>query len=371
MEAFKNRVQELLDVADVRINGSRSFDMQVHNEMLYQRIFAEGSLGLGESYMDGWWDCKELDGFFYRIMRAELNRRIKPLQEAVMVLRAIMLNLQKPSRAFLIGKHHYDIGDDLYQAMLDKCMIYSCAYWKDTHSLDKAQEQKLDLIFRKLGLQKGMRVLDVGCGWGGALKYAAENYGVSGVGVTVSVNQARAAERNCRDLPIEIRMQDYRHIAGQFDRIWSIGMIEHVGAKNYRTFMRVMREHLKPDGIFLLHTIGGNRSVFKSDPWIEKYIFPNSMIPSLRQLSLAWERLFVLEDLHNIGINYTKTLEHWHRNIEQNRTKLSERYSKQFFRMWRYYLLSCAGVFRARNLNVWQIVLSPNGIPGGYEPVRQ
>ena len=370
MEVFQKKVQHLLELADVRINGSRSFDIQVHNETLFQRLFAEGSLGLGESYMEKWWDCNNLEELFCRIVRAELNRRIKPLRESLTLLKAAILNLQKPSRAFLIGEHHYDIGDDLYQAMLDKRMIYSCAYWKDTRSLDKAQEQKLDLIFQKLGLQKGMRVLDVGCGWGGALKYAAEKYGVTGVGVTVSANQARSAAHNCRDLPIEIRLQDYRDVNGQFDRIWSIGMIEHVGVKNYRTFMRVMRELLKPDGFFLLHTIGGNRSVFKSDPWIGKYIFPNSMIPSLRQLSLAWERIFVLEDLHNIGTNYTKTLRQWHRNVERNGAKLSEKYNERFFRMWRYYLLSCAGVFRARNLNVWQIVLSPNGIPGGYVPVR-
>jgi len=370
MEAFQNKVRQYLELADIRINGSRSFDIKVHNERFYQRILADGSRGLGESYMEEWWDCDNLDEFFFRIIRAELNRRIKPLKEAATILKAMLLNLQAPSRAYVIGEHHYDIGDDLYEAMLDKRMIYSCAFWKGTRTLDIAQEKKLDLVFRKLGLRKGMRVLDVGCGWGGALKYAAEKYGISGVGVTVSANQARAAERNCRDLPIDIRLQDYRDVTGQFDRIWSIGMIEHVGVKNYRTFMRVMRDLLKPDGIFLLHTIGGNRSVFKSDPWIEKYIFPNSMIPSLRQLSLAWERLFVLEDLHNIGTNYTKTLLHWHRNIEQNRAKLSEKYNERFFRMWRYYLLSCAGVFRARNLSVWQIVLSPNGIPGGYVPVR-
>ncbi len=370
MEVFKNKVQELLDLADIRINGSRSFDMQVHNDMLYQRIFAEGSLGLGESYMDGWWDCEALDEFFYRIMHAELNRRVRPVREAATLLKAMILNLQKQSRAFEIGEHHYDIGDDLYQAMLDRRMIYSCAFWKKSRSLDQAQEQKLDLIFRKLGLQKGMKVLDVGCGWGGALKYAVEKFGVTGVGVTVSINQAQAAERICQNLPVDIRLQDYRDLGGSFDRIWSIGMIEHVGVKNYRTYMRVMHTCLKPDGLFLLHTIGGNRSVYKTDAWTGKYIFPNSMIPSLRQLALAWEDLFVVEDLHNIGINYTKTLKQWHRNVERHREKLGDKYSNRFFRMWRYYLLSCAGTFRARRLNVWQIVLSPGGVPGGYEAVR-
>ncbi len=370
MDAFYKKVETLLDLAGISINGNRPFDIQVHNDQLFQRIFAEGSLGLGEAYMDGWWDCDALDEFFYRVTKANLDRKIKPFRELGTFLKAAILNLQHPSRAFVIGKHHYDIGEDLYETMLDRLMIYSCAYWKKADSLDKAQQNKLDLVFRKLGLKKGMRVLDIGCGWGGALKYAVEKFGVKGVGVTVSANQADKAETICRDLPVEIHLMDYRDLDEQFDRIWSIGMIEHVGVKNYRTFMRVVRRCLNPEGLFLLHTIGGNRSVHKSDPWIEKYIFPNSMIPSLRQLALSWEDLFVLEDLHNIGPDYEKTLKHWHQNITSNRNELIANYSKRFFRMWRYYLMSCAGSFRSRKLNVWQMVLSPNGIPGGYEPVR-
>jgi cyclopropane-fatty-acyl-phospholipid synthase len=312
--------------------------------------------------MDGWWECEDLEEFFCRVVRADLDHRVRPLSELGTYMKAAFLNMQKPSRAFVIGEHHYDIGDVLYEAMLDRRMIYSCAYWNGTRSLNKAQEQKLDLVFCKLGLQKGMRVLDIGCGWGGALRYAVEKFGVTGVGVTVSANQARSARNNCRNLPVEIHMLDYRDLEGAFDRIWSIGMIEHVGAKNYRTFMKVARRCLNPGGLFLLHTIGGNRSVMKCDPWIGKYIFPNSMIPSLRQLSLAWENIFVLEDLHNIGPHYTNTLRAWYRNIQRNHAALSNTYSDRFFRMWRYYLLSCAGAFRARKLNVWQLVLSPEGV---------
>lgn len=370
MDKFQKKAQKLLKPTGITINGPRKFDIQVHKENLFRRVFADGSLGLGEAYMEGWWDCEDLDEFFYRLTSEELERRVHPVREIGTWAAASLTNLQKPSRAFTIGEKHYDIGDDLYELMLDKRMIYSCGYWKNTRSLNKAQENKIDMICRKLGLKEGMRVLDIGCGWGGALQYAAQTYGVKGVGVTVSRNQAEKAKKMCRDLPIEIRLEDYRNLKGSFDRIFSIGMIEHVGVKNYRTFMRVVRRCLKPDGLFLLHTIGGNRSVTKSDAWISKYIFPNSMIPSIRQLGLSWEDIFVMEDWHNFGFHYHKTLQAWHRNVLKNQDYILENYGKRFLRMWRYYLLSSAGAFRARKLNLWQIVLSPNGVPGGYESIR-
>lgn len=370
MDKFQKKAQKLLEPTGITINGTRKFDIQVHNENLFRRVFADGSLGLGEAYMEGWWDCEDLDEFFYRLTSEELERRVHPVREIGTWATASLINLQKPSRAFTIGEKHYDIGDDLYELMLDKRMIYSCGYWKNTRSLNKAQENKIDMICRKLGLKEGMRVLDIGCGWGGALQYAAQTYGVKGVGVTVSRNQAEKAKEMCRDLPIEIRLEDYRNLKGSFDRIFSIGMIEHVGVKNYRTFMRVVRRCLKPEGLFLLHTIGGNRSVTKSDAWISKYIFPNSMIPSIRQLGLSWEDIFVMEDWHNFGFHYHKTLKAWHSNVMKNQEQILENYGELFLRMWRYYLLSSAGAFRARKLNLWQIVLSPNGVPGEYESIR-
>jgi len=369
-EKFCHKVEQLLSLADVKINGDRPWDIQVHNDKLYTRFLAEGSLGVGESYMDGWWDCDRLDQLFDKVFMAELDAKIKPLSYLFEAVKAKIVNMQRPSRAFRIGRHHYDMGNDLYRCMLDKRMIYSCAYWKDEKTLDQAQEAKLDLICRKLGLKSGMRVLDIGCGWGGTAKFAAQRYKVEVVGITVSDNQYQVGKELCRGLPVEIRMQDYRSLDGVFDRILSIGMIEHVGCKNYPTFMRVVKKRLKKDGLFLLHTIGGNSSVTSADPWINRYIFPDSILPSAKQLCTAFEGLFVLEDWHGFGVYYDKTLMYWFKNFHDNWDVLKKSYDERFYRMWKFYLLACAGAFRARMNQVWQIVLSPEGVPNGYQAQR-
>jgi cyclopropane-fatty-acyl-phospholipid synthase len=367
---FRNKIEQLLSFADIKIGGNRPWDLQVHNDDFYARLLAEGSLGLGESYMDGWWDCDRLDKFFHRILRAELDTKVKTRTEFFEVLKSKLLNLQKPSRAFQIGQRHYDIGNNLYRYMLGERLIYSCGYWKNASILDEAQEAKLDLVCRKLGLRPGMRVLDIGCGWGGTAKFAAERYQVEVVGITVSEQQAKFGKELCRGLPVDIRLQDYRNIEETFDRILSIGMFEHVGYKNYTTFMRIVRNCLKDRGLFLLQTIGGIRSVTRNDPWIERYIFPNSMLPSAKQICSAIEGVFVLEDWHSFGPDYDKTLMEWFRNFHENWDILKEYYDERFYRMWKYYLLSCAGSFRARKNQLWQIVLSANGVPGGYRSMR-
>jgi cyclopropane-fatty-acyl-phospholipid synthase len=368
--ALRRRIEELLAQADVAINGERSWDIRVHDEGLYARILAQGSLGLGESYMDGWWDCDQLDEFFRRVLEAQLDRKVKPTTDALRVARARLLNRQKLGKAYEIGRRHYDIGNDLYERMLDARMIYSCGYWKKAATLDEAQEAKLDLVCRKLDLAPGMRVLDIGCGWGGTARFASERYGVEVLGITVSNEQARFAEALCRGLPVEIRLQDYRKLEGCFDRVLSLGMIEHVGPKNYRTYMEVVRRCLRSDGLFLLQTIGGNRSVRQANAWTDRYIFPNSVLPSARQITSAAEERFVLEDWHSFGPDYDKTLMCWHRNFEAAWPSLRDKYGERFYRMWRYYLLSSAGGFRARTSQLWQIVFSPGGVPGGYESVR-
>jgi len=367
---FRKKIEHLLSLADVQINGDRSWDITVYNERLYQRVLAQGSLGLGEAYMDGWWDCKKLDEFICRILKANLDGKINPWMEFFSVFKARLFNLQKPSSCFKNCQHHYDIGNDLYECMLDRLRIYSCGYWKDAFSLDQAQEKKLDLVCRKLLLKPGMRVLDIGCGWGGTAKFIAENSQVEVVGITVSEKQARFAEKLCRGLPVEIRLEDYRSLNGMFDRIVSLGMIEHVGYKNYKAFMRVARRCLKENGIFLLQTIGNNRSRQKTDAWISRYIFPNSLLPSAKQLNDAAENLFVLEDWHNFGPDYDKTLMHWFQNFHSHWNDLKHKYGDRFYRMWKFYLLSCAGSFRARSNQLWQIVLSPNGLPNGYHAPR-
>jgi cyclopropane-fatty-acyl-phospholipid synthase len=369
-EAFRARAAGLLARAGVEIDGGKPWDIRVQDGRLYARVLAEGSLGLGESYMDGWWESERLDAFFARILGADLDTMVQPWRDALRVLRARLVNLQRPGRAFQIGERHYDIGNDLFARMLDRRMIYSCGYWKDAATLDAAQEAKLDLVCRKLGLAPGMRVLDIGCGWGGTAKFAAERYGVSVVGATVSAEQARFARELCAGLDVEILLEDYRAVRGTFDRVLSIGMFEHVGSKNYRTFMRVVRARLEPDGLFLLHTIGGNRSQRKNDPWTERYIFPNSMLPSTRQIAAAIEDVFVLEDWHGFGPDYDRTLLAWHANFERAWPDLAARYGERFHRMWRYFLLSSAGAFRARKNQLWQLVLSPGGVPGGYRAPR-
>jgi cyclopropane-fatty-acyl-phospholipid synthase len=364
---LRARVERLLGDAGVTLDGDRPWDPRIHDERLFRRVLAQGSLGLGEAYMDGWWDCPRIDELFHRLLRAGMDRRfLHSLPELVEVAKAWLWNLQRASRAREIGRRHYDLGDDLFHAMLGRREIYSCGYWRDAATLDEAQEAKLDLVFRKLGLKPGMRVLDIGCGWGGAARFAARRHQVEVVGITVSEDQVAIGREACRGLPVEIRLQDYRALKGRFDRIFSLGMFEHVGCRNYRRFMQIVRERLEPDGLFLLHTIGGLRSVRSVDPWLGRYIFPNSMLPSMSQICAAIEGLFVMEDWHNFGADYDRTLLHWHQNFEDAWPKLAPCYDERFHRMWRYYLLSCAGTFRARRNQLWQIVLSPHGVSGGY-----
>jgi cyclopropane-fatty-acyl-phospholipid synthase len=357
----KQLVQQLLNLAGVQVDGHAPYDIQVHNPDFYPRVVAGGSLALGESYMDGWWDCEALDQFFERIMAARLDKKVRKSKALLWaVVKARLTGMYGRARAFEVGRHHYDIGNDLFTVMLDKRMNYSCAYWQAADTLDKAQEAKLELTCRKLGLQPGMRVLDIGCGWGAFAIYAAEKYGVEVTGVTVSEEQVKLAQNRCARMPVRFELKDYRDIQGTFDRIVSIGMFEHVGFTNYRTFMQVVKRCLKEGGLFLLHTIGSNTSVSTVDPWFAEYIFPNSMLPSARQITEAAEGIFILEDWHSFGPHYDPTLIAWHRNFIDNWHHIQDAYDQRFQRMWVYYLLSCAGSFRARRNQLWQIVFSKN-----------
>lgn len=364
-------VENLLSQADITINGHKPSDIVVHNPKLYARVIGQGSLGLGESYMDGWWNCAGLDEFFFKLFSADIPNKVPHTFNMLFAyLKSKIMNLQSKDRAFQVGQQHYDLGDDLFKAMLDSRMIYSCAYWKNAQNLEEAQEHKLDLICRKLQLKPGMKVLDIGCGWGGLALYAAQKYGVSVVGVTISEEQAKYARSICHNAPVEIRLQDYRDLNDQFDAIVSVGMFEHVGYKNYQTFIDIAHTLLKDHGLFLLHTIGSNQSWTTGDEWINKYIFTNGMLPSIAQIGKTIEGKFVMEDWHNFGADYDRTLMAWYDNFQRNWPQLQPKYGDRFKRMWDYYLLSCAGLFRARGIQLWQIVLSKNGIIGGYESVR-
>lgn len=361
--------QALLAQADIRIGGTRPWDIRRMSAQVPQRALAQGSIGLGEAYMDGEWEANQLDAFFAQLLRAGVDRRIRPWRLAWHALRARLLNLQTLRRARQVGEVHYDLGNEFYAAMLDQRMVYTCGYWRDADNLDAAQEAKLDLVCRKLDLQPGQRVLDIGCGWGSFARYAAERYGVHVTGVTISREQLELGRERCAGLPVDLRLQDYREITETFDHIVSLGMFEHVGRKNHHAYLEVAHRCLKEDGLFLLHTIGKNRTDSAPDPWVDKYIFPNGDLPSLQQIGAAAEGLFLVEDLHNFGADYDRTLMAWHENFERAWPAFRERYGARFRRMWRYYLLSCAGAFRARDIQLWQLVLAKDGhgMQGGYQ----
>ncbi len=370
MTRYRDAVESLLRGTDVALDGGHPWDIQVRDTGFFQRVLSQGSLGVGEAYMDGQWDCERLDEMLFRVFRAQAERHLPAFRQAWTALTSVIFNPQTPGRSFKVGRQHYDIGDDLYQRMLDQRMIYSCAYWKQAQTLDQAQEAKLDLVFRKLRLEPGMHVLDIGCGWGGAARHAVERYGVRVTGVTVSRNQAEAAIRRNNGLPVKILLQDYRSLGGRFDRIYSLGMFEHVGFRNYRTYFATVRRLLQPQGLFLLHTIGSNTSQEANDPWIERYIFPNSLLPSIAQIAAASEALFVVEDWHSFGPYYDRTLLAWHERFRDAWPELAAKYGERFRRMWEFWLLSSAAAFRARRIQLWQVLLSPHGVAGGLAEVR-
>jgi cyclopropane-fatty-acyl-phospholipid synthase len=359
-DGFKRRAESLLARADIQVGGGRPWDIAVHRTEFYSRVFREGSLGLGESYMDGWWDSPALDEFFDHLFRANLSRAALPGWAATrLYLQSLLLNPQAKSRSFEIGEEHYDRGNDLFEAMLDKRMVYTCACWDATENLEAAQEAKLEFVCRAIGAHPGMTILDIGCGWGSFAKYAAEKYCARVTGITVSREQARLAAERCTGLPVEFRLQDYRDVRGKFDAVVSLGMFEHVGGKNYRTFMETVHGALESGGRFYLSCIGKNASVRITDPWIEKYIFPNSMLPSLKQIGAATEGLFAMEDLQNWGLYYDRTVMAWFHNFKAHWNELCAHYDERFFRMWKYYLMASAGSFRSHRLQTWQMLFSP------------
>ena len=369
---LRNRLEKLLEGTEIQFNGPNEWDVQVHDARLYKRVFSGGSLAFGEAYMDGWWDCARIDVLLTKLISIDIKQRMRLRPRDVLDIAAgYAFNQQTRKKAPASARRHYDMGNELFRTMLDKHWTYSCAYWDaGAKTLDDAQEAKYALICKKLGLEKGQRVLDIGCGWGGLLKYMAEHHGVSAVGITPAREQVAEAKQRCAGLPIEILEADYRQIMGKFDHVVSLGMFEHVGWKNFRTYMQVARRSLKDGGLFLLHTIGANKSSTSADPWLRKYVFPGHQQPSLKQISKACEGVFVVEDVHNFGASYDQTLMAWHANFCANWETIKSRYDERFYRLWTYYLLSSAASFRARNNQLYQIVLSPNGVKGGYASVR-
>ncbi len=373
MQALKKKADILLEDSGIKINGSNPWDIKVKNDKAYEETFKKGSLGFGESFMRGWVEIDDLEEFFVKVFNAKLDEKVNKMDMMSFFVKSFIKDFIKKEDPYEVGKVHYDIGNDLYSKMLDKRMVYSCGYWDGcmefppAKTLDEAQERKLEMICRKLGLKKGDRVLDIGSGWGGLLIYAAEKYGIEGVGISVSKEQIKLANEKKGNLPLEFRIQDYRDLNEKFDYIISIGMFEHVGYKHYRDYFKAVSKNLKDDGLLLLHTIGSNVSKTGCDPWVNKYIFPNSMLPSLSQISKDSEDILLIEDIHNISYNYYPTLKAWYNNFQKAWPGLKDKYSETFYRMWNFYLLSSAALFKCRMNQVWQIIFSKEGVKQGYK----
>lgn len=366
-------IRELAGDAGVTINGDAPWDIRILDERVYQLVLTKGSLGFGEAYMDGMWECERLDQLFHRLLSAQVEEKIDNWSQLRLlgeILRHSLFNLQSSRRAFQVGEQHYDIGNDVFEAMLDPTMSYSCAYWHNAAGLRDAQLKKLDMICRKLELKPGERMLEIGCGWGGLARYAAEHYGVEVVGITISKEQQKLARARCEGLPVSIELMDYRNLTEQYDKIVSVGMFEHVGPKNYAIYFDTAHRALKDDGLFLLHTIGNSVTSPKTDAWIDKYIFPNGKLPSAKEIASTLEGRFLIEDWHNFGQDYDHTLMAWWENFDIAWPFLEAKYGKRFYRMWKYYLMSCAGFFRSRQGQLWQLVLSKPDRGGVYRSVR-
>jgi len=356
---------DLFSRAGVAVNGPAPWDVQVHDRRFFGRVLRHKNLGLGESYEDGWWDCARIDELIRRLLSARLDQAVRGSPGlALAALPGRLANLQTRRGAQVVARRHYDLGNDLFQGFLDENLQYSCAYFRngDTpDSLDQAQRRKLDLICDKLGLEPGHTLLDIGCGWGGLARFAARTRGCTVTAVNISKEQTRFARDFCAGLPVTVLRQDYREVEGQFDRVVSVGMFEHVGGRNHRAFMAAVRRLLRDGGLFLLHTIGSNETTDACDPWISRYVFPRGLLPSIAQIGRAAEGLFVMEDWHNLGPHYDRTLMAWHARFQKGWDRVKDRYGPRFKRRWDYYLLSCAGAFRARDIQLWQIVFTPYG----------
>lgn len=371
--AAPKALAEMAASAGVFFNGKNPWDIQVHDPQLYQRILSDGSLGFGEAYMDGMWSCNALDTLFQRLLSMDVDDKIKRMTRLRLVgavLRNRLFNLQSENRAYQVGEQHYDIGNDVFEAMLDNTMSYSCGFWQHADNLQQAQYDKLEMICRKLQLQPGEHLLEIGCGWGGLAHYAATRYGVRVTGITVSKEQQKMARERCAGLPIDIQLTDYRKVEGRFDKVASVGMFEHVGSKNYSAYFDTVIRVMKDNGLFLLHTIGNYITLPTVDTWIDKYIFPNGKLPSAKEITENLENRFIIEDWHNFGQDYDKTLMAWWKNFDQSWPALEARYGQRFYRMWQYYLMSCAGYFRSRQGQLWQLVLSKRTRQETYRSIR-
>jgi len=371
----KRIVVDLLGRAGVGTDGREPWDLHVLDDRFYGRLIAQGSLGFGDSYVDGWWQCPRIDELIHRVLSYDLEADVGTgWGVRLQLLKAKLLNLQAPSRAPEVAAH-YDLGNEFFERVLGKTVMYSCAYWRRAGDLDAAQTDKIDLVAQKLEVATGEHVLDLGCGWGAIAEHLARTRGCRVTAVTISPAQAAYVRQRCAGLPVEVIEADYRDArvvaAGPYDKVACVGMMEHVGRKNYRGFLALCARLVKPEGLCLVHTIGTSVTTDVTDPWIERRIFPGSVLPSVVDVARAAEGQLTLEDWHSLGADYDRTLVAWHDNFAGYVASGELQRGERFNRTWRYYLLSFAGCFRTRrSIQLWQMVFAPVGRKGGHVSVR-
>jgi cyclopropane-fatty-acyl-phospholipid synthase len=355
-------VERALAGSEIRLDGSRAWDIRVTDDRFFASVLLRGSLGVGEAYMAGWWECGDLEELARRALVAELDSRFSVVPTSMIAAALARLrNDQSLERSRRVADQHYSMDNDLFCRFLGRYRMYSAGYFEgsDPDDLDEAQRRKLDLICRKLELSGADHLLDVGGGWGELARYAAATYGCRVTSINISDEQIRFAREYCRGLPVEIVKCDYRYVQGRFDKIAAIAMFPHVGYKNHREFIRVMRDHLAPEGLLLIECTAKNVSRTHMDPWVDRYFFPGALFPSVRQIGAAIDGMFAVEDWQNFWSSYIHTLRAWNRNFQSSWPELSTRYPESTRRMFEYFFLTGAGGFHARLLNYWHILLAP------------
>jgi cyclopropane-fatty-acyl-phospholipid synthase len=357
-EPARPLVAAVLRTAGIHLGGDQPWDVQVTDPRFYSSVLLRGSLGFGESYMRGWWHVEDLEEVAYRLSRAGLHWVARALPPHLVALAAASFsNRQTRTDSVNLVDRHYNLGNDLFRGFLGRSMVYSCAYFDDTESLDRAQELKLDLICRRLGLKAGERLLDIGGGWGEFARHAALHYGCHVTSINIADEQIRHARERCAGLPVEIVKCDYRDLRGSFDKVAVIAMLTHVGHSNYRRFMTIVHDCLATGGRVLVETLGSRISKVNCEPWTNRYIFPGGVVPSLRQIDRAADGLLARTEVTEFGHHYVPTLRSWNANLHASWPQLAGRYPETTRLMLGYFFLTVAGAFRAGHLKYWHVQL--------------